>query len=123
MRRLLVAFLTLLYCAASVPSLAAHNALRPANTAQGDTNAKPAVKRAPVFRSTKEQIKQAQALLKTRGFYNGQGDGKLNDDTRAALRKYQEAEGLKVTGTLNKVTLERMGIVLTDRQKEWKPAT
>ena len=122
MRRLLVAFLTLLYCAASVP-LAAQNAVRPSKTPQGETNAKPAVKRAPVFRSTKEQIKQAQALLKTRGFYDGQGDGKLNDDTRAALRKYQEAEGLKVTGTLNKATLERMGIVLTDRQKEWKPAT
>ncbi|MDX6269835.1 MAG: N-acetylmuramoyl-L-alanine amidase [Acidobacteriota bacterium] len=122
MRRLLVAFLTLLCCAASVP-LAAQNAVRPSNTPQADANSKPAVKRAPVFRSTKEQIKQAQALLKTRGFYGGQGDGKLNDDTRAALRKYQEAEGLKVTGTLNKVTLERMGIVLTDRQKEWKPAT
>ncbi|MDQ1593316.1 MAG: N-acetylmuramoyl-L-alanine amidase [Pyrinomonadaceae bacterium] len=122
MRRLLVAFLTLIYCAASVP-LAAQNAVRPSTAPQGDANSKPAVKRAPVFRSTKEQIKQAQALLKTRGFYDGQGDGKLNDDTRAALRKYQEAEGLKITGTLNKVTLERMGIVLTDRQKEWKPAT
>ncbi|MDQ1610882.1 MAG: N-acetylmuramoyl-L-alanine amidase [Pyrinomonadaceae bacterium] len=122
MRRLLVAFLTLLYCTASVP-LAAQSAVRPSTAPQADSNSKPAVKRAPVFRSTKEQIKQAQALLKTRGFYGGQGDGKLNDDTRAALRKYQEAEGLKVTGTLNKVTLERMGIVLTDRQKEWKPAT
>jgi peptidoglycan hydrolase-like protein with peptidoglycan-binding domain len=122
MRRLLVAFLTLLFCAASV-SPAAQNA-KPSNTSQaGAANAKPAVKRGPVFRSTKEQIKQAQALLKARGFYNGQGDGKLDDDTRAALRKYQEAEALKVTGTLNKVTLEKMGIILTDKQKGWKPAT
>ncbi|HYG10031.1 MAG TPA: peptidoglycan-binding domain-containing protein [Pyrinomonadaceae bacterium] len=120
MRRLLVAFLTLL-CAASV-SLAAQNT-NSSTTPQDNKKARPAVKRAPVFRSTKEQIKQAQALLRARGFYNGQEDGKLNDDTRAALKKYQEAEALKVTGTLNKSTLERMGVVLTDRQKEWKPAT
>jgi peptidoglycan hydrolase-like protein with peptidoglycan-binding domain len=122
MRRLLVAFLTLLYCAASV-SLAATQNARPSNASQGDAKAKPAVKRGPVFRSTKEQIKQAQVLLRTRGFYTGQDDGKLSGDTRAALRKYQEAEGLKVTGTLNRATLERMGVMLTDRQKEWKPAT
>ncbi|HEY9404406.1 MAG TPA: peptidoglycan-binding domain-containing protein [Pyrinomonadaceae bacterium] len=121
MRRLLVVFLTLLLCLAFI--LLGPEDARPSTASQGNTNAKPAVKRGPVFRSTKEQIKQAQALLKTRGFYNGQEDGKLNADTRAALRKYQEAEGLKVTGTLNKVTLERMGVVLNDRQKEWKPAT
>ncbi|HEX9917670.1 MAG TPA: peptidoglycan-binding domain-containing protein, partial [Pyrinomonadaceae bacterium] len=86
MRRLLVAFLTLL-CAASV-SLAAQNT-NTSNASQGGTKAKPAVKRGPVFRSNKEQVKQAQALLKARGFYKGQEDGKLNDDTRAALRKYQ----------------------------------
>jgi peptidoglycan hydrolase-like protein with peptidoglycan-binding domain len=62
-------------------------------------------------------VKQAQAILKQRSFYAGEQTGKLNPDTRAGLRKYQEAEGLKVTGTLNKVTLEKMGIALTDRQK------
>ena len=43
--------------------------------------------------------------------------GKLDDATRAGLKKYQEAEGLKITGTLNKVTLEKMNIALTDKQK------
>jgi hypothetical protein len=33
------------------------------------------------------------------------------------LRKYQQAEGLKVTGTLNKITLEKMNIALTEKQK------
>ena len=37
-----------------------------------------------------------------------QGDG---------LKKYQDANGLKVTGTLNQATLEKMGIALTDKQK------
>jgi peptidoglycan hydrolase-like protein with peptidoglycan-binding domain len=120
MRRLFVAFLTLL-CAVSV-STATQNPDSP-NTSRAGAKAKPAVKRGPVFRSTKEQIKQAQAILKARGFYTGAEDSKLSDDVRAALKKYQEAEGLKVTGTLNKSTLERMGVTLTDRQKEWKPTT
>ena len=77
--------------------------------------------RGPVFRANKEQIKQAQALLKQRGHYAGEQTGKLDDATRAGLRKYQEAEGIKVTGTLNAATLEKMSITLTDRQKEiWK---
>jgi peptidoglycan hydrolase-like protein with peptidoglycan-binding domain len=74
-------------------------------------------KRGPVFRATKEQINQAQALLKSRGFYSGEQVGKLDDATREGLRKYQQAEGLKVTGTLNKITLEKMNIPLTDKQK------
>lgn len=76
-----------------------------------------AKKRGPVFRSTKEQIKQAQATLKQRGFYAGEATGKLDEATRAGLKKYQEAEGLKVTGTLNRATLEKMNIELTERQK------
>ncbi|HWP54244.1 MAG TPA: peptidoglycan-binding domain-containing protein [Pyrinomonadaceae bacterium] len=73
--------------------------------------------RGPVFRATKDQINQAQALLKQRNFYGGEPTGKLDDATRAGLKQYQQAEGLKVTGTLNKVTLEKMGITLTDKQK------
>jgi peptidoglycan hydrolase-like protein with peptidoglycan-binding domain len=73
--------------------------------------------RKSIFRANKDQIKQAQGLLKERGFYAGDQTGKLDDDTRAGLRKYQEAQKLKVTGTLNKVTLEKMGVPLTDKQK------
>lgn len=73
--------------------------------------------RKPIFRATADQIKQAQAILKQRGFYGGEQIGKLDTDTRAGLKKYQQAEGLKVTGTLNKITLEKMGIALTEKQK------
>jgi len=78
---------------------------------------KQGVKRGPVFRATKEQINQAQAILKQRGFYAGDQIGKLDDATRDGLRKYQQAESLKVTGTLNKITLEKMNITLTEKQK------
>lgn len=70
-----------------------------------------------VFRATKEQIIEAQRLLKTGGMYSGEETGKLDDTTREGLKKYQEAKGLKATGTLNQLTLEKMGIVLTDKQK------
>lgn len=79
---------------------------------------KQSTKRGPVFRATKDQINQAQSLLKSRGFYSGEQIGKLDDATREALRKYQQAEGLKVTGTLNKLTLEKMNIELTEKQKQ-----
>ena len=78
---------------------------------------KAAPKRGPIFRATADQIKQAQAILKQRGFYTGEQNGKLDTDTRSGLKKYQQAEGLKVTGTLNKVTLEKMAIALTEKQK------
>jgi peptidoglycan hydrolase-like protein with peptidoglycan-binding domain len=80
-------------------------------------NAGKTKKRGPVFRATADQIKQAQALLKQRNFYAGEETGKLSTETRAGLKLYQAAEGLKVTGTLNKVTLEKMAILLTDKQK------
>ena len=81
------------------------------------TGTKPGAKRGPVFRATKEQINQAQAILKSRGFYDGEQIGKLDEATREGLRKYQQAEGLKITGTLNKITLEKMNIALTEKQK------
>src|SRR5215813_8141294 len=74
-------------------------------------------KRGPIFRATADQVKQAQALLKQRNMYSGEQTGKLSTDTRAGLKEYQKAEGLKVTGTLNKTTLMKMGIELTDKQK------
>jgi len=74
-------------------------------------------KRGPIFRATAEQVKLAQALLKQRNFYSGEQTGKLSTETRAGLKEYQKAEGLKVTGTLNKTTLLKMGIELTDKQK------
>ena len=74
-------------------------------------------KRGPIFRATGDQIKQAQGILKQRNFYSGEQTGKLSNETRAGLKEYQKAEGLKVTGTLNKTTLMKMGIELTEKQK------
>jgi len=114
MRKILLAVLSLLF----VFSVAmAQNANSSTTTNDNTNTAAPKPPRKPIFRATKDQIKQAQKILKDRGFYSGEQTGKLDDDTRAGLKKYQAAESLKVTGTLNKVTLEKMGITLTDKQK------
>ena len=60
---------------------------------------------------------EVQTKLKTGGMYAGEATGKLDDPTREAIRKWQAANGVKVTGTLNKETLEKMGIELTEKQK------
>ena len=113
MKKLPFAVLSLLL--ALTVALAAQNT---ATNANKNSNSKSgSSKRGPVFRATSDQIKQAQAILKQRTFYAGDQTGKLDSDTRAGLKKYQEAESIKVTGTLNKITLEKMGIALTDKQK------
>ncbi len=83
-----------------------------------DSKAGEKKKRGPVFRANKDQVSQVQMMLKTKGLYAGEATGKLDDDTREAIKKWQTANSVKVTGTLNKMTLEKMGIVLTDKQKE-----
>ncbi|HEX8143427.1 MAG TPA: peptidoglycan-binding domain-containing protein [Pyrinomonadaceae bacterium] len=119
MRRILFLTATLALLLSLSLTASAQNTNTTANNANtsgaGNTNANR--KRGPVFRANKDQIKQAQAILKQKGFYAGEQTGKLDPDTREGLKKYQSAEGLKVTGTLNKITLEKMNITLTDKQK------
>jgi peptidoglycan hydrolase-like protein with peptidoglycan-binding domain len=87
------------------------------NTNKSNSNKTSNANHRPIFRATADQIKQAQAILKQRSFYSGDQTGKLDTPTRDGLKEYQKAEALKVTGTLNKVTLEKMGVALTDKQK------
>lgn len=114
MKRLMWVVLSILVFAAAV---SAQNSNTTATTNKNTNKSTTATKRKPPFRANAAQIKQAQAILKQRGFYSGEETGKLDDPTRAGLKKYQQAESLKVTGTLNKVTLEKMAIALTDKQK------
>ncbi len=88
-----------------------------AKTTKVSLSAEAKPKKQPIFRATVDQIKEAQRLLKAGAMYTGDENGKLNNETRAGLKKYQESNGLKVTGTLNQITLERMGIALTEKQK------
>ncbi len=53
---------------------------------------------------------KAQQMLKDAGLYKGEITGYKNPETTEALRKYQEQNGLKVTGTLSNETREKMGL-------------
>jgi hypothetical protein len=55
-------------------------------------------------------IRKAQQALKDTGHDPGPIDGVLGPRVRAALRSYQQAEGLRVTGRLDSVTVGRLGI-------------
>lgn len=115
MNKILAALLSLFIAFTGV--VATQNSNSSTTTSNTNNTNNTNAKRGPIFRATSDQIKQAQAILKQRGFYAGEQTGKLEEDTRAGLKKYQEAEGLKVTGTLNKATLEKMAIMLTEKQK------
>jgi hypothetical protein len=114
MKKLLTALLTLLFVFAIAVGMQGSKSSTKTNNSNSTTSNR---RRGPIFRATADQVKQAQGILKERGFYSGAQTGKLDDDSRAGLKKYQGAEALKVTGTLNKVTLEKMNIALTDKQK------
>jgi peptidoglycan hydrolase-like protein with peptidoglycan-binding domain len=113
MKKVLSLLLSLLFVIAI--ATAAQNTNKSATAQNSNTTAK--APRKPPFRANKDQINLAQKVLKDRGFYAGEQTGKLDSDTRAGLKKYQTAEGLKSTGTLNKATLEKMAITLTDKQR------
>ena len=101
----------------AVTAASAQNSNTATSTSKNQNKSTTNANRKPPFRATADQVKQAQAVLKQKSLYNGEQTGKLDTATREGLKKYQGAEGLKVTGTLNKVTLEKMGVVLTEKQK------
>jgi peptidoglycan hydrolase-like protein with peptidoglycan-binding domain len=114
MKKIISTILSLLFVSSIAIAVQTPNGQSTDNSASASKATK---KRGPIFRANKDQVKQAQKILKDHGFYIGDETGKLDPDTRGSLKKYQTAESLKVTGTLNKVTLEKMGIILTDKQK------
>ena len=100
----------------SVAVLSAHG--QTSTKSESAAESKTSAKRAPVFRANKEQVTAAQTMLKKKGMYSGEATGKLDDPTRDSIKSYQQGNGLRATGTLNRATLEKMGIELTDKQKE-----
>ncbi len=55
-------------------------------------------------------IANVQSTLQAQGYYQGQADGLLGPETRAALANYQRAHGLYTTEAIDKPTLESLGM-------------
>jgi peptidoglycan hydrolase-like protein with peptidoglycan-binding domain len=59
-------------------------------------------------RWTKDQVTQAQQGLAKAGYYKGTPSGKYDRATRKAIREYQKANKLQVTGRLDKNLLAKL---------------
>lgn len=74
----------------------------PANNSQSD-----------ISQSThysQSEVRSAQQKLKDDGYYNGSVDGQDGPETHAAIRKYQEAQHLRVNGMLDRQTCDKLGV-------------
>jgi peptidoglycan hydrolase-like protein with peptidoglycan-binding domain len=59
---------------------------------------------------TSDRVIEIQSALAKDGSYNGMADGKWNDETTAAMRKFQASHGLNPTGRLDALTLQKLGL-------------
>lgn len=57
---------------------------------------------------TKDQIKEAQAGLAKAGYFKGEPNGVMGKKTRKAIRAYQKANNLPVTGRLDDELLTKL---------------
>jgi murein L,D-transpeptidase YcbB/YkuD len=66
-------------------------------------------------------VAQLQRKLAALGHYQGHVDGKYGRLTRNAVREYQAAEELPVTGIVGPATYDRLGIVPLEDDPELRP--
>ena len=79
------------------------------------TAAQPPVVEKPVspVKGTADRNKDIQKALKNAGFYRGSIDGKIGPMTKAAIREFQKAKGLKADGAVGPKTWSEMEKYLT----------
>jgi len=87
-------------------------------TTKAETKTTVGPKRPAPFQAGKDQITALQTKLKDAKLFTGNADGERSDALKDAVKKYQETNGLSATGGINAATLGKMGIALTDKQKE-----
>lgn len=58
----------------------------------------------------KSTVRQAQERLNQLGYDVGEPDGMMGPQTKAALQKYQEEQGLSTSGQLDSQTVAKLGI-------------
>jgi peptidoglycan hydrolase-like protein with peptidoglycan-binding domain len=67
-------------------------------------------------------VRQVQMALQQRGFKDVVPDGRWSDTASAALKKFQEAQSLEVTGSLNLRTLRALGFAVPLADLDRAPA-
>lgn len=94
--------------ATAQPPAAPKTEAKPAATKAEAKGAPDTKRRSDGTTATADQIKEAQQALAGKGLYQGKITGRLNQGFRAALKKYQEQNGLKPTGRLNQETIAKL---------------
>jgi peptidoglycan hydrolase-like protein with peptidoglycan-binding domain len=69
-------------------------------------SSKPAGQKAP----TPDRIKDIQTALQREGTYEGEPNGKWDNSTIDAMKKYQDKNGLSPTGKIDAPTLNKLGL-------------
>src|SRR5262249_10093739 len=57
-----------------------------------------------------ERVSEIQSALAKDGSFTGPADGKWDEDTILAMRKFQASHGLNATGRLDALTLQKLGL-------------
>lgn len=70
------------------------------------TAAKPKGQKAP----TADRIKEIQTALQKDGSYQGEPNGRWDDATVEAMKKYQDKNGISPTGKIDAMTLQKLGL-------------
>jgi peptidoglycan hydrolase-like protein with peptidoglycan-binding domain len=65
-----------------------------------------------------EQIRKIQEALKEKAEDPGAVDGIMGKKTRAAVRAFQKANGIKVTGAVDDQTAEKLGLQKSNEEKK-----
>lgn len=64
----------------------------------------------PAPHQGREALRRAQERLNAQGFDAGPVDGAMGPRTRSAIQRFQESEGLPITGRLDPDTAKRLGV-------------
>ena len=57
-----------------------------------------------------EQVSKAQEVLKNDGIYSGPVDGRMSQSMREAIRSFQQAHELNMTGNIDEDTARELGL-------------
>ena len=57
-----------------------------------------------------QRVSEAQEVLKNDGIYSGPVDGRMSQNTREAIRSFQQSHELNVTGAIDDDTARELGL-------------
>jgi peptidoglycan hydrolase-like protein with peptidoglycan-binding domain len=93
----------------------------PEQTRPGENEGIPGMHGGGTQELSTRDMQAVQQVLKDKG-YKVTVDGTANDVTRAAIRKFQQDEGLTVTGMIDEPTANRLGFQMRSQNPSGAPA-